>query len=216
MHLNFRLPEVAFVLLLAAAAAATAQTPLPDPVAPAVVGRPLEQIRPVAPSRHRAAVAKVDRPKQLVTSEVAAAPASPPATATVAVAPAAAALTPTMQHAPKQALDDRFDPHAQPAPAVGSGTHLGRKPLGSGAYLNARAQALIQDYYATHPASGKRSNWSIGETVPPRAAMTGVPDEVRAALPRVPPGHQYVELDGDVVLVAVQSRMVVDGVSRQR
>lgn len=49
---------------------------------------------------------------------------------------------------------------------------------------------------------------------PPRAALTGVPDEVRAALPLLPPGHQYVQLDGDVVLVAVQSRRVVDGISR--
>ena len=44
--------------------------------------------------------------------------------------------------------------------------------------------------------------------------MTGVPDEVRARLPALPPGHQYVQLDGEVVLVAVASRMVVDGVSR--
>jgi hypothetical protein len=41
-----------------------------------------------------------------------------------------------------------------------------------------------------------------------------VPDDLRAALPVLPPGHQYVQLDGEVVLVAVQSRMVVDGVSR--
>jgi Ni/Co efflux regulator RcnB len=41
-----------------------------------------------------------------------------------------------------------------------------------------------------------------------------VPDDLRAALSALPAGHQYVEVDGDVVLVAVQSRVVVDGISR--
>lgn len=31
---------------------------------------------------------------------------------------------------------------------------------------------------------------------------------------RLLPGHHYVQLDGDVILGAVQSRMVIDGVSR--
>jgi hypothetical protein len=73
---------------------------------------------------------------------------------------------------------------------------------------------MVRRYYAAHPAAGERAAWKIGEPVPPKAVMSGVPDEVRAALPRVPPGHQYVQVNGEVVLLAVGSRMVVDGVSR--
>ena len=50
--------------------------------------------------------------------------------------------------------------------------------------------------------------------MPRKASVQGVPDELRARLPVVPPGLQYAQVDGEVVLLAVQSRMVVDGVSR--
>jgi hypothetical protein len=51
-------------------------------------------------------------------------------------------------------------------------------------------------------------------TSPGTRGAGGGPDDVRASLPVLPRGHQYVQLDGEVVLVAVQSRMVLDGVSR--
>jgi Ni/Co efflux regulator RcnB len=137
-----------------------------------------------------------------------------PASAVAAAPPAGVQEAPAPQHAAKQALDDRVDPRAQVVDNVGRGTRIARKPLGSGAYLGSKAQALVRKYYETHPVSGQVTNWRVGEPMPKRAAMTGVPDELRAALPRVPPGHQYVQLDDEVVLVAVQSRMVVDGVRR--
>jgi hypothetical protein len=121
---------------------------------------------------------------------------------------------PAAPHAAKQALDDRFDPNARMANDVGKGSHLATKPLPSGAYFSSRTQDMVRRYYAAHPAAGERAAWKIGEPVPPKAVMSGVPDEVRAALPRVPPGHQYVQVNGEVVLLAVGSRMVVDGVSR--
>jgi hypothetical protein len=31
-------------------------------------------------------------------------------------------------------------------------------------------------------------------------------------LPRVPVGHQYVQIAGDILLIAVGSKMVVDGI----
>jgi hypothetical protein len=58
--------------------------------------------------------------------------------------------------------------------------------------------------------------WKIGEPVPREAVVALVPRPLLAALPPVPPGHQYVELGGEVVLVAAGSRMVVDGISRPR
>ena len=220
MHMLFRLPYLTGALLLAATPfAAGAEGPLPDPVAPAVIGRPLDQIRPARPLREKSVAAKPARPKQVAASHKAVPPRSAAAVAVapaaaVAVAPAAVQAAPASQRVVKQAVDDRADPRAQVPDDVGKGTSFARKPLGAGAYLGARHQALVRKYYEAHPVSGRVANWKIGEPVPPRAPLAGVPDELRAALPVVPPGHQYVQLGGEVVLVAVQSRMVVDGVSR--
>ena len=52
MHVKFRLPYLTGALLLAAATPfAAAESPMPEPIAPAVIGRPLDQIRPVRPVR---------------------------------------------------------------------------------------------------------------------------------------------------------------------
>lgn len=99
---------------------------------------------------------------------------------------------------------------------VGEGSRLAGKPLDEGAYIGSRHRALVRKYYEASPASGKTAQWKIGEPVPQKAALKGVPDDLRAKLPVLPPGHQYAQLDGEVVLFAVQSRMVVDGVSRVR
>jgi Ni/Co efflux regulator RcnB len=216
MHMMYRWRHFAGVLLLATTPfAAGAEGPLPDPVPPAVIGRPLDEIRPYRPSRPKST--KPKRATQAAAGKPvrAAAPAAiAPAAAPLAIAPAAAQPEPAAQHAPKQALDDRVNPNARVADNVGQGTRLGRKPLAPGAYLGGKAQAVVRKYYEAHPAPSREPSWKIGEPVPARAELTGVPDKVRAALPKVPPGHQYVQLDGEVVLLAVQSRVVVDGVSR--
>lgn len=210
MHV-IRLPHLTGVLLLAAAPFAAAQSPLPDPIAPAVIGRPLDQIKPVRPARPKPAAVKPERPRQLAAGKqaVSAPPSSP-----VAVAPAAVHEVPASQRAAKQAVDDRADPRTYVPDDVGKGTRFASKPLGPGAYFSSRDQALVRRYYEARPMPGRPATWKIGEPVPPRAALAGVPDDLRAALPAVPPGHQYVQLDGEVVLIAVQSRMVVDGVGR--
>jgi hypothetical protein len=86
MQVKFRLPHLTGVLLVAATPFAGAEPPLPDPIAPAVIGRPLNQIRPARPVRQKPAAAKPDRPKQVAGSNkaVPTLPAAP-----VAVAPAA-------------------------------------------------------------------------------------------------------------------------------
>ncbi|MBC5782252.1 hypothetical protein H8N03_04800 [Ramlibacter sp. USB13] len=213
MHVMFRLPPLAGAMLLATLPIAWAESPLPDPVAPAVLGRPLDQIKPAAKAtRPKPVTAKpVKSPQAPATSTLG---ASRPFAAPVAVAAPSAQQAPSGQHVPKQALDDRADPrHALPD-NVGKGTHLARKPLGPGAYFSSKAQTVVRRYYDAHPASARAANWQIGEPIPSRAKVTGVPDAVRVSLPPVPPGHQYVQVDGEVVLVAMQSRMVVDGISR--
>jgi Ni/Co efflux regulator RcnB len=217
------LPSLAGAFLLAAMSAAAAESPMTDPVAPAVLGRPLEHIRPARPVAQKAVVAKTVRPKRVAATAkaappkgeapVVAAPAIAAAPAVAAVVPAAAQAAPGV-HAPKRALDDRVDGRAAAINEVGKGTVMGRKALGPGAFFGARHQAVVRKYYEAHAASGAAAKWKIGEPLPPKASLAGVPDEVRAALPAVPPGHQYVQLDGEVVLVALPSRMVVDGISR--
>jgi Ni/Co efflux regulator RcnB len=232
-----RLPHLAAFLLLAASTVATAETPLPDPVPPAVIGRPLDQIRPSRPVRPQKSVAaKPNRPKPVVIGAAKTvpkpAPAAPaataamgaPAAATATVAPTApaAAATPlpaaaqaTPEAAPSPKVErDVAEPRTPIVDNVGQAGPLGTKPTAPGVYFGAKAQAVVRSFYAAHPKSARAPKWRIGEPVPPRTAMTGVPDEVRAALPAVPPGHQYVQLDDEVVLVAVPSRMVVDGIPR--
>lgn len=175
------------VLLLAGTSFATAESPLPDPLPPAVLGRPLEQIRPVPakpkPAKPQAAKAK-------------------PPTAAAGQRPA------------KQAVDDRGDPRMR-TDDVGKGTRFAKKRMGPGAYFGERHRTAVRSYYAKHPARGGKADWQIGEPVPRSAALAPVPGDLLAALPKLPPGHQYVQLGGEVVLIAAGSKMVVDGISRQ-
>jgi hypothetical protein len=221
MHAMYRLPHLASVLLLAATPFAAAESPLPDPIAPAVIGRPLDQIKPTRPARHKPTAAKANRPKPAAAANKAvpkpATPpvaVAPPAKATAALAPPAVAQAALgAPRPPKQELDSA-DPQARVVDNVGQGSAVGIKPTEPGVYFGIKDETLVRRYYEAHPASGRDPKWRIGEPVPARAKMTGVPDEVRAALSPLPPGHLYVQLDNEVVLVEAQSRMVVDGVRR--
>jgi hypothetical protein len=111
----------------------------------------------------------------------------------------------------KTAVDDREDPNARLA-EVGKGTHMARQPLKPGAYFNSKTRAAVRAYYAAHPLQGvpAANAWQIGHTMPAGAAP--VPPELLAKLPKLPPGHLYVQLSGDVLLVAAGSKMVVDAI----
>jgi hypothetical protein len=216
------LPSVA-VLLLAACSVA-AETPFTDPIPPAVIGRPLHQLQPTTPAQSSRPRPMMTRPydtppvasKPTASRRVASKPhtSKPAATPLAAAAPAAVLGNSAAPRAAKPAVDDRPDPRAKASSEVGQGTHLANKPLDPGAYISSKYQALVRQYYEVHPATGKGVKWKIGEPVPRKASLSGVPDDLRARLPVVPPGHQYVQVDGEVVLLAVQSRMVVDGVPR--
>jgi Ni/Co efflux regulator RcnB len=114
----------------------------------------------------------------------------------------------------KATSDDRSDPNASLA-EVGKGTHMARQPLKPGAYFNDKARASVRAYYAAHPIKGAvpGNAWQIGQHVPAGAAA--VPAALLAKLPKLPPGHKYVQLAGDVLLVAAGSGMVVDAIDAQ-
>lgn len=229
MDAKFSLLLLPGVLLLAAVPPAAAEGPIPDPFAPAVAGRPLDQIRParvvrpkpmsVKPGTARAAArpaatAKVV-PKRVPAAQAAAkaAPLAPAAPAPRAAVMPVTQEVPASQRAAKQTLDDRFDGNVRFS-EVGKGTNFARKPLAPGAYFGDRHRSAVRKYFDAHPASGRAASWRIGEPVPRGASLKAVPQALLPSLPDLPPGHRYVQLGGDVVMIAEGSKMVVDGISR--
>jgi hypothetical protein len=213
MHVMLRLPLLPGLLLLAGAQAALAESPLPDPVAPAVIGRPLDQIRPARPIREKPEAAKPARSKQAAAQPASATKVVQPASAPQAMATGLAPDTPATRHPAKQALDDRADPRMQ-VDDVGKGTHLARKPLQPGAYFGDKHRTAVRKYYADHPVSGAAAKWQVGEPVPRGAQLAALPKVLLSSLPEQPPGYRYIQLGGEVVLIAAESKMVVDGISR--
>jgi Ni/Co efflux regulator RcnB len=239
MHVIFRSSFLPAVLLLAAAPLATAQSyppPLPDPIAPAVIGKPLDQIGPPKPLRlprspgakqaPKSTAARPAPPSTKIARQPAAGPhaAAPNTTArntsapntaqpARATAPNTAQLGAGSQRPAKQAVDDRADPHAQLV-GVGAGTHFARKPLAPGVYFGDKQRMAVRKYYEAHPVSGAPAHWEIGQPVPDGVRLTPVPQGLLASLPAQPPGHRYVQLGGEVVLIATGSKMVVDGIPR--
>lgn len=197
MHVTPRHSLLPALLLLAVAPGVQAQWSLPEPIAPAVIGRPLDQVRPTHPhgKKHEA---------------TATAPHAHGAAHSVA---AALSQPSSGVHAAKAAVDDRADPNAR-LDDVGKGTHFARKPLGTGVYIGDSHRAAVLRYFAEHPAPAAPVAWKIGEPLPSGAPVSAVPPALLADLPRLPPGCRYVELGGDVVMIASASKMVVDGVSR--
>lgn len=236
MRAKFPLLLLPAVLLLAGAPSAFAEGPIPDPFAPAVAGRPLDQIRPARAVRPKPMNLRPDatRPARAAAATAAgmvksakavpkrgptvqaAAKAAPLALAAPAAAAAVLPVTqevPASQRAAKQTLDDRFDANEQFS-EVGRGTNFARKPLAPGAYFGDRHRTAVHKYFEDHPASGKAATWRIGEPVPRGVAIKSVPQALLPSLPHLPPGHRYVQLGGDVVMIAEGSKMVVDGISR--
>ena len=119
---------------------------------------------------------------------------------------------------------------------VGQGSNMGRQPLRPGAYITPRHRQAVQQYLAKHhgpgkpclpgvakqgggacrPAAGGAARWAIGRPVPKSARALPLPAGLRAALPKAPPGNQYVLLNGDILLIASASRIVVDAVPAAR
>lgn len=215
MHLLLRFPLLPGLLLLAAAPLALAESPLPlpEPVPPAVLGRPLEQIKPARPVRPKPLTVK-PAPSAQIATRPAAAPQAMNPRAAAPQKPAALAQSATASARPaKKALDDRADPRMR-LDDVGTGTHLARKPLGPGVFFGDKHMTAVRKYYAEHPASAAAAHWQIGEPLPRGAAQAAVPRGLLASLPKLPPGYRYVELGGEVVMVAAASNLVVDGISR--
>jgi Ni/Co efflux regulator RcnB len=141
--------------------------------------------------------------------------ATPPHALLVLLVAALLGAGPTLaqERKAKQAVDDRADTRA-PADDVGKGTHFARKPLGPGAYFDDGNRAAVHKFFAAQPAkpASSRKRWQIGQSLA-ASAGAAVPPPLLASLPKLPPGHSYVQVGGDVLLIATGSRMVVDGIA---
>lgn len=112
---------------------------------------------------------------------------------------------------------------------VGKG-QKGRQGLKPGAYITPRHRQAVKAFLAKNHGAGKpclagmqqqgdgcvpgagAGSWTIGLPLAPSATAMPMPTGLLAALPKAPPGNQYLLLGGDVLLIASASRIVVDAV----
>lgn len=121
------------------------------------------------------------------------------------------------------------DKHEAKGKKSGDDKHAskGRKPQ-QGAYFDDRNREAVHRYYATAkncpPGLAKKNNgcmppgqakkqWYVGQPLPSTVVYQPVPHQIIVSLPPVPTGHKYVQVAGDILLVAVGSMMVVDGIN---
>lgn len=112
-----------------------------------------------------------------------------------------------------------------------AGKHAARAPQ-PGAYFSVQNRHAVQTYYASAGKGGKgcppglakknngcmppgqaKKQWNVGQPLPTTVVFHPVPQQIVVSLPPVPVGHRYVQVAGDVLLVAVGSMMVVDGIN---
>jgi Ni/Co efflux regulator RcnB len=112
----------------------------------------------------------------------------------------------------------------------GNGKSKGGKPQ-TGLYFSDHSRDAVHKYYASAghdgkacpPGLAKKNNgcmppgqakkWQVGHPLPTTVVTYAVPHQVLISLPPVPVGHKYVQVAGDVLLIAVGSMMVVDGIN---
>jgi hypothetical protein len=115
----------------------------------------------------------------------------------------------------------------------GGGEEHGRKGGGKqevvvvkqGAYFNDRQRDSVHGYYASKcpPGLAKKNNgcmppgqarkvWAVGQPLPSTVVLAPVPQQIVVTLPPPPVGHRYVQVTGDILLIALGSKMVVDGI----
>jgi hypothetical protein len=59
---------------------------------------------------------------------------------------------------------------------------------------------------------GQAKKWSVGEPLPRDVTYYEVPPALVVQFGRPPTGHRYVRVAGDILLLAVGTRMVVDSI----
>jgi len=90
-----------------------------------------------------------------------------------------------------------------------------------------RDRTIIREHFAASAASGncppglaKKNNgcmppgqarkWTVGQAVPANVVVYALPDPLLVRLSPPPIGYRYARIDGDVVLLAVQTNIIID------
>lgn len=97
-----------------------------------------------------------------------------------------------------------------------------------GAYFNDRHREEVKRYYTEHyggrkgcpPGLAKKNNgclppgqarkWAVGQPLPRDVVVYTVPQPVLTYLPPAPVGYRYERVGGDLVLIHISDRLVVD------
>ncbi len=113
----------------------------------------------------------------------------------------------------------------------GKGSRQAARAPRPGAYFDDRNRDAVRTYYASAgkggkgcpPGLAKKNNgcqppgqakkWHVGQPLPRDVVFYPVPSQLVVTLPPVPVGHRYVQVAGDILLIAIGSKMVVDGIS---
>jgi Ni/Co efflux regulator RcnB len=103
-----------------------------------------------------------------------------------------------------------------------------REEVRHGEYFNDHHREEVRRYYVEHyggpkgcpPGLAKKHNgcmppgqarrWAVGQPVPRDVVVYTVPQPVLTALPAAPIGYRYERVGGDIVLMHVSDRLVVD------
>jgi Ni/Co efflux regulator RcnB len=107
-----------------------------------------------------------------------------------------------------------------------------REDIRVGTYFNDNHRTVVTTYYGEHYGAGKacppglakknngcmppgqaKKRYVVGQPLPTTVRYYAVPQPVLVQLPPPPVGYRYVTIDGDIVLLAVGSMMVVDALS---
>jgi Ni/Co efflux regulator RcnB len=102
-----------------------------------------------------------------------------------------------------------------------------RKTSVGASYFNDDSRRIISDYYGTQMRSGKcppglarkqngcippgqARKWAKGRPLGADIAYHNLPPELLRRLPPPPRNHRYVQVAGDILMIAVGTSMVVD------
>jgi Ni/Co efflux regulator RcnB len=109
------------------------------------------------------------------------------------------------------------------------GQRVARRDLPPGGYFNDRHRESVRTYYVQHYGNGKRcppglakknngclppghaKRWQVGQPLARDVVYYSVPQPVLVRLPPQPQGYRYVHVGGDVLLIALGTLMVIDG-----
>lgn len=98
-----------------------------------------------------------------------------------------------------------------------------------GGYFGDQQRVVVREYYGKQYSAGrcppglaKKNNgcmppgqarkWAIGKPLPRDVVFYPVPQAVIVQLGAPPPGHKYVRVASDILLIAVGSSMIVDAI----